>query len=188
MIEILIQSLGTVDDDILRFLKGKLSFRFKSECYISPIKLEVPKNAFNEHRNQYHSTTIINYLLKISSLSKYTRILGVTNVDLYVPYLNFVFGEALLGGKIAVISLHRLRPEFYGEPPNRNLFLERILKEAVHELGHTFGLTHCNKPHCVMYFSNSIWDTDRKKSTFCGDCELRLNAYLAALRKESSGV
>jgi archaemetzincin len=98
------------------------------------------------------------------------KVLGVTEVDLYVPRLNFVFGEAQCPGRTAVISLFRLKPEFYGQHPNRNLFVERSVKEAVHEVGHTLGLGHCHNPACIMFFSNSILDTDRKKLAFCERC------------------
>jgi archaemetzincin len=97
-------------------------------------------------------------------------VLGVTILDLYVPGLNFVFGEAHCPGKVAVISLFRLNPEFYGQPADMQLFYERAVKEAVHEVGHTLGLAHCRNSSCVMFFSNSILDTDRKKSSLCEKC------------------
>jgi archaemetzincin len=99
--------------------------------------------------------------------------LGTVNVDIFVPELNFVFGEAECPGKATLISLWRLRPEFHGKAPNMDLFLERITKEAVHELGHALGLRHCANPFCVMYFSNSIFETDRKQSLFCTKCNLK---------------
>jgi len=97
-------------------------------------------------------------------------VLGVTTRDLYVPGLNFVFGEAHCPGKIAAISLFRLNPKFYGQSADNQLFYERAVKEAVHEVGHMLGLLHCRNSSCVMFFSNSILDTDRKKSTFCEKC------------------
>ncbi len=103
------------------------------------------------------------------------RVLGVTRVDLYTPDLNFVFGQAQLNGKFAVISIARLEPVFWGERPNSDLFRERILKEAVHELGHNYGLGHCPDRKCVMHFSNSIADTDIKGEGFCDKCARKID-------------
>ena len=97
-------------------------------------------------------------------------ILGVTGVDLTAPGLNFVFGLADPGSRVAVISLARLYPEFYGQPRDPGLFKARAVKEAVHELGHLLGLDHCPDPACVMAFSNSLADTDRKEPGFCLRC------------------
>ena len=95
------------------------------------------------------------------------RVLGLVDMDIFAHELNFVFGEADVAGGKALISLKRLRQEFYGLPKNENLFRERALKEAVHELGHTYGLRHCPNPACVMHFSNSLHDTDLKGWDFC---------------------
>ena len=100
-------------------------------------------------------------------------ILGVTGVDLTAPGLNFVFGLADPRGRAALISLARLYPEFYGQPRDPRLFKERAVKEAVHELGHLLGLGHCPDPACVMSFSNSLTDTDKKGPGFCQQCRER---------------
>jgi archaemetzincin len=92
--------------------------------------------------------------------------LGVAAFDLYVPGMNFVFGEARCPGSVAVISTLRLKPA----GRNAGLFNERVLKEAIHEIGHMFGLRHCPDPTCVMYFSEHIGETDKKSSSFCASC------------------
>jgi archaemetzincin len=96
--------------------------------------------------------------------------LGVTNVDLTVPGLNFVFGLADPGSRGAIISLARLYPEYYGQPRDPGLFKARALKEAIHELGHLLGLGHCPDSACIMFFSNTLADTDRKGPGFCRRC------------------
>jgi len=101
----------------------------------------------------------------------YEKIWGIIDDDLYVPKLNFVFGEA--GQRVAIISLTRLRNEFYNLPKDQTLFRKRVLTEGVHELGHTYGLVHCRNPHCVMFFSNSLIDTDVKGPDFCRKCKPR---------------
>lgn len=106
-------------------------------------------------------------------------LLGVADVDLYVPSLNFVFGEADPARGVAVISLARLRPTFYRLQEDDRLFLERVGKEAVHELGHIFHLKHCTQRICVMFFSNSLADTDLKENEFCHRCRRYLVANLA---------
>jgi archaemetzincin len=101
-------------------------------------------------------------------------ILGVTGVDLTAPGLNFVFGQADPRSRAAVISLARLYPEFYGQPRDPGRFKVRAITEAVHELGHLLGLDHCTDPACVMSFSNSLADTDRKGPGFCKPCREKL--------------
>ena len=135
------------------------------------------QKAYSSFRGQYDSTRILQLLEERTAGLKADRILAITGVDLYADRLNFVFGEAQFPGRIALISLHRLKPAYYGER-NGELFRSRVRKEAVHELGHTFGLTHCPNPACVMHFSNSILDTDRKGETPCTSCAERLRRYL----------
>ena len=102
------------------------------------------------------------------------RVVGITDVDLYVPRLNFVFGEADIVSGTAIVSLCRLRQEYYGLAPDEALFLERATKEIVHEMGHTFGLGHCPNNKCVMHFSNSLADTDLKEAHFCNKCRPKI--------------
>ena len=101
------------------------------------------------------------------------RLLGITQLDLYIPILTFVFGEAQLGGNAAVVSYHRLEQQFYGLPPDRDLLANRLLVESVHELGHTLRLTHCQDYQCAMAPSHAVEWIDIKDSGFCEDCLAR---------------
>ncbi len=132
-----------------------------------------PERAFDASRGQYHSTRLLAELLDGPSAG-YDRVLGVTSVDLFIPVLTYVFGEAQLDGRAAAVSLHRLRPEAYGLPVDDALLSDRLLKESLHELGHTFGLLHCLEPDCVMHSSTYVEDIDLKSAAFCGDCRARL--------------
>lgn len=169
--KILIQPVGEVDKGIFLPLKRILEKVFSgANVVLSEREMPVPKETFSFVRRQYHSTRMLLEMLRRCEGREGDKVLGITSVDLYVPPLNFVFGEAQLLGRGAIISLHRLRPEFYGFPPNQQLFVERIVKEAVHELGHTLGLKHCKNSKCVMSFSNSIQMVDTKVSKFCIKC------------------
>jgi archaemetzincin len=138
----------------------------------------VPGDSFNPARGQYDSSRILNKLPSLLEAEKRDIVLGIIDVDLYAEGLNFVFGEAEPGGHFAVISLSRLRQSFYSLPENKAIFLERARKESVHELGHVLGLAHCSNSECVMHFSNSLSDTDRKRSSFCSECRARLEKLI----------
>jgi archaemetzincin len=133
--------------------------------------------AFARHpeRNQYHSTAIIEHLASNGVRPQFKLIVAVTDLDLYIPILTFVFGEAQLGGTVAVVSYHRLAQEFYGLPRDSVLLRERLVKEAIHEAGHTAGLTHCDDYECVMAASHAVEWLDLKSSSFCADCQLRFS-------------
>jgi archaemetzincin len=104
---------------------------------------------------------------------KECKVLGIASVDLFVPVLTFVFGQAQLGNRAAVLSTYRLHQDFYGLPEDEDLFFHRCEKEAVHELGHTFGLVHCRDSECVMHLSNAIEQVDQKTAAFCEVCKER---------------
>ncbi len=147
-----------------------------------PPQLDSSRVLFNEQRNQLNSDKLLHWLatniIKDNTRSyglKNTIILGICNFDAYSSGLNFVFGQASLTGGVAAIHLPRLRQEFYDLGADTSIFIERVLKEATHELGHAFGLGHCPKQPCVMHFSNSIIDTDRKAKDFCNVCSNKLH-------------
>jgi archaemetzincin len=176
---LLILRVGSADIEIVDHVqKGLTKALHDFLCRISKEIMQIPRESYNPERRQYDSSIILSNISKYSMNKAADRVLGITDCDLYVPRLNFVFGLAQNPGKAAIISLYRLKPEFYGHPSNIKLFKERAVKEAVHEVGHTLGLEHCQNSACVMYFSNSILDTDRKTATFCKRCESILSARL----------
>ena len=172
--------IGELDSHIAGRVLENLKIVFsKTDLELIKDILPIPEAAYDNTRKQYRSDIILGSIRDLSVKEKaFDRVLGIVDVDIYVPRLNFVFGEAERPGSAALISLWRLRPEFYGGASNEELFVERATKEAVHELGHTFGLGHCSNPFCVMFFSNSIFETDRKQSLFCNKCFLKVEAII----------
>lgn len=165
--------VGPLTAAVLTYLQEGLKRELGASVFMGA-ELPLPEAAYSPRRRQYRADAFLAALLTARQQRGPDLILGVTNVDLYVPDLNFVFGLADAGQGCAVISLARLDPEFYGEKGDPGRFRERALKEAVHELGHLLGLPHCPNPKCIMFFSNSLADTDRKGPGFCADCRRRL--------------
>jgi archaemetzincin len=170
-------AIGSVDQSLLEHLAECITARCGLACEISS-RMESPEYAYNETRCQYNSKLILKDLLR-QCQSDTLRFIGVTPGDLYVPILKFVFGLAQIEGRCSIISLHRLYPKFYDQPSNPDLVLVRLKKTALHELGHTFGLTHCRDRRCVMYSSTRIEHTDFKQPDFCPTCFELLKWHLA---------
>ena len=167
--------IGTPEFELLDWLRRELSEGFQMPCSI-----EAPLDpAFTHHpeRGQYHSSELLSALQQKFMKRNTWRLLGVTDVDLYIPILTFVFGEAQMGGPCSVVSYHRLRQEFYGLPASRDLLARRLLTECVHELGHTLQLSHCQDYQCVMASSHAVEWIDLKRWTFCRDCAQRAQAH-----------
>ena len=173
----LIIPIGVIDEEVLKCIADVLEKIYRCKVEVGK-KISTPEEAYNKKRGQYHSTKILN-ILKQFKTKDFNRVLGAIDADLYVPDLNFVFGEADMLAGVTVISLARLRQEFYRLNPDRDLFHLRAVKEAIHEIGHTYGLGHCPDPKCIMYFSYSLKDTDRKCPGFCNICKHELNILVS---------
>jgi archaemetzincin len=142
MAVIQVASVGSVNEEIMQMVARhvKSMFGYEVEIYT---RLPEPDYAFDEKRSQYSSTVIRRDLAAV--LPHPEKFLAVTEADLFIPMMTFVYGQAQLSGKMAIVSLARLKPEFYGLPADKDLTVRRIRKEVSHELGHTFGLVHCTE-------------------------------------------
>jgi len=129
-------------------------------------------HAYLRERKQYYATLVLAHLLRHQPAETAT-VIGITEIDLCIPVLTFVFGQAQLDGRGAVVSTHRLHNEYYGLPPDQGALVRRTITEAVHELGHVYGLVHCPDYACVMHASSSIDEVDLKAPSLCGACHDR---------------
>lgn len=165
---IYIKALGDVDAGILSMLKAVLAERYEVEVRQLEAIRE-PAGAYDARRAQHGSVVMLKALME-SVPNSGGKVLGVTERDLFIPMLTFVFGQAQLDGQFAVVSLARLRQEFYGLSPDRAMLEQRAVKETCHELGHTFGLAHCADKSCPMSLSTTIRQVDAKQDQFCDVC------------------
>jgi archaemetzincin len=163
--------VGSVDTHLLEWLRQELYEKFRVGTEILTPALD-PSFARHTERQQYHSSEILSRMETYLGNNAW-RLIGVTELDLYIPILTFVFGEAQLGGRRAVVSYHRLRQEFYGLPADLDVLANRPLIETVHELGHTLNLTHCQDYHCAMAAAHAVEWIDIKDSGFCEECLAR---------------
>lgn len=169
MAKVSVHPIGEIPGEVLREIASGLEKVYNAPAVIGD-PFPVPKVTYNPRRRQYYSPSILVFLQPEPE----KLLLGVCDLDLYAPGLNFVFGQADPRLGVAIISLTRLRPEFYRLPPDESLFKLRAVKEAVHEVGHLYGLNHCPDRSCVMAFSNSLEDTDKKGVDLCPSCRRRL--------------
>jgi len=175
-VKVLLQPVvSMIDNNTIYHLAKDISIEFKNvkvtvAASIEPHTKAKVQFAFDNRRNQWDSFKLLEWILDNFNPTRGTKILGILDVDAYSAGFDFVFGEAFYRGRVAAVYLARLRQEFYGLDPNPSLFYGRLVKEAIHELGHVFGLRHCKNSRCVMHFSTSLLDIDTKRKNFCSDC------------------
>jgi len=165
-------SCGPSEKDFLR----KIALTIEKEFRI-PVAFEenhVDLNQFyNPGRRQYDANKLLSFIAG-GSRDEFTKLIGLFRVDLFIPILTYIFGQAMLNGHSAVASVYRLRNELYGLKKDESVLLSRTTKEVIHELGHTFGLIHCHISSCVMRSSTYVEDIDQKSHHFCARCRASL--------------
>ena len=158
-------------------------FGFKTE--ILPL-LEDVSFAFNGERQQYHSTVMLEHLDRLAP-SQGVKVAAMTTVDLYIPILTYVFGEAQLNGRACIVSTYRLKEELPAGNPQQSL-ATRLAKETLHELGHPFNLRHCPEANCIMHYCRHSTDVDRKSDQFCRYCKVMLGDALKQIGSHAGGA
>ncbi|MFZ4620989.1 MAG: archaemetzincin family Zn-dependent metalloprotease [Bacteroidota bacterium] len=173
LLPIRIIPLHPVSAELIGSLIHPLRSIFRTDVSVWPQLDTVVDSVLDESRGQYNSTEIIVELLRCYP-GVHSKLVGITAVDLFVPVLTYVFGEAQLDGPACVVSTYRLDDTIYGLEPDPSSFFERSLKETVHELGHTYGLLHCRNFNCAMHASTTAEDIDLKAAGLCEDCQKKI--------------
>jgi archaemetzincin len=168
--------MGHLGEVAVRVVAANIQVTFGAPVdHLQP--LEVMEDAFVRHRQQYDAPLIIKSLAQ-RDYSGYLRVLALTTVDLCTPILTYVYGEAEMGGKAALVSSYRLRHNEDGTMVSLDLYYERLAKVALHELAHTFSVYHCEDPECLMHFSAKAHHLDRVRIAFCTRCDFMLRTML----------
>ena len=177
---IAVAPVGDTRRHVVDAVAGAIRKPFGRDVVLAP-RMPIPDSAYHPRRRQFLSTALLDGLARLRRPG-WERLLGVADVDLFVPDLNFVFGEADPRRGVAVLSVIRLRSGLHEGEDRDRVFERRAAIEAIHELGHTYGLGHCRDPHCVMWFSNTLAETDRKGTAFCPAHAAALRAALRSRR------
>jgi len=175
--------LGRVQEDVLRVVSDSMQGVLRLPVDILE-QAELPEKAFIATRNQYDAMALIKHL-DVEYGDRGLKVLGVTAKDITNPILTYVFGEAYMDGRSAVMSYRRLSLGPTGEPVSREQLLERVVKVSIHEIGHTFNIPHCHEGRCVMKASNTLGELDEKLNYMCSYCEFFLAEALTKALKHS---
>jgi archaemetzincin len=162
-------SFGYFRKDILEKIAGEVKREFHSPVNYKEGHLDL-SDFYDASRRQYNGNILLKQVFEKFTSDSFKTI-GLFSVDLFIPILTFIFGQAMLNGPAGIASLYRLSNERYGMPADETLLLDRFGKEVIHELGHTFGLVHCSNPTCVMRSSTYVEDIDQKNSGLCVKCK-----------------
>lgn len=179
---IVISPVGDIDSELFEPISIEINRIFSYKTEIIPLLQDV-NFAFDPGRKQHHSTSILEKLAEIAP-PRAIKVLGITEVDLFIPILTHVYGEAQLGGTACIISTHRL-VEGLSLVADKDTYYGRVAKEAVHELGHTFKLRHCKDNACIMHYCRSIKDVDRKSEQLCRYCRTLLEDEIKRIADSS---
>lgn len=166
-------SLGYFERTMLEQVAAAINQEFRLSVVTRAEHLDL-FSFFDSSRRQYDANLLLHYI-ETHYADDRVKTIGLVSVDLFIPILTYIFGQAFLKGRSGIASYYRLGNERYGLPPDQLLLRKRFIKEVIHELGHCFGLIHCHTTGCVMQSSTYVEDIDQKESSFCKNCTRELN-------------
>jgi len=176
--KVIISPIGKRDDELVELIGVEIESVFGHKTETITL-LDSVDFAFDPVRKQYHSTPILERLSDVAP-SQAMKVLGIVQKDLFIPILTHVYGEAQLGGRACMVSTYRLR-EGLSLAASRDAYQQRVVKEAIHELGHAFNLRHCRDTACIMHYCHTVEDVDRKTDQLCRYCKILLDDELKIL-------
>ena len=165
---IILISFGYFEKDFLEKIAAVVKHEFRCSLTLKEGHIDLSE-FYDPARRQYNGNTLLKHVDALP-VPESSKTLGLFNVDLFIPILTYIFGQAFLGGRSGIASLHRLNNASYGMTMDGKLLLDRFTKEVIHELGHTYGLIHCNNSNCVMRSSTYVEDIDQKGGSLCHNC------------------